>query len=71
MGCSQVRLLLSAYRDKMTGPEETQVVETHLESCSDCQEMLSQLNQMCLVLRTLDNLKAPPCLWQDIKRRLD
>jgi len=23
------------------------------------------------VLRTLDNLKAPRCLWQDIKRRLD
>jgi predicted anti-sigma-YlaC factor YlaD len=71
VGCSQVQLLLSAYRDKMTSREETQVVESHLESCVDCQDMLSQLNQICLVLRTLDNLKAPRCLWQDIKRRLD
>ncbi|NLX88788.1 MAG: zf-HC2 domain-containing protein [Syntrophomonadaceae bacterium] len=66
-----MQLLLSAYRDKMTSREETQVVESHLESCVDCQDMLSQLNQICLVLRTLDNLKAPRCLWQDIKRRLD
>ena len=71
MGCSQVHLLLSAYLDEMTDPEETREVKTHLESCLDCREKLSQLHRMCLILRKLDNPKAPRRLWKDIKKRLD
>lgn len=70
MGCEKIRLLLSAYLDKVTDEEQTRAVRNHLESCTRCREELSQLHRLCQLLHNLEQPRPPRCLWRDISNRL-
>lgn len=70
MGCEQIRLLLSAYLDKVTDEEQARAVRSHLETCPRCREELSQLHRLCHLLRNLKQPTPQRSLWKDIRDRL-
>jgi len=55
----ETQILLSAYLDGETSPEETTVVERHVAECEACQAELEALRETVGVLSRLDALDAP------------
>lgn len=46
MNCDEVQLQLSAYLDDEISETERQRIDSHLNTCADCREVLSQLYEM-------------------------
>lgn len=59
MSHEETQILLSAYLDGETRPEETALVERHLSTCERCQAELEALRETVGVLAGLREVEAP------------
>ncbi len=57
--CLKVKRLLSRYLDKETGETETNLVETHLNSCSLCKKELLELSRVKELVSGKERLILP------------
>ncbi len=66
MNCRQVRRRLSAYQDNELSPSEKQVVEEHVQECSDCADLYLDYEKMDQQLRDF----SPPAEPADFTDRV-
>jgi len=70
MHCEAVRDNLQAYLDGQLPPDETQAIETHLETCGACAEELALLRQVDDALATVPVLEEPQGLALQVMARV-
>jgi len=63
----ETEILLSAYLDGETSPEETAAVERHLEDCEECRQELESLRATVDALAELPPELAPPGFLDDVQ----
>ncbi len=66
MDCRAVRERLSLYLDGELTTSEIQLIDEHIESCTDCRAELSSLEETVLLVRSLEPLEVPPDLQDKI-----
>ncbi|HEY7416339.1 MAG TPA: zf-HC2 domain-containing protein, partial [Ktedonobacteraceae bacterium] len=62
MSCEHVKGLLSAYFDNELTSGEQDVVHTHLQGCSRCQEILEDYRHFNTLLTQLPRVSPSPML---------
>ncbi len=66
MNCEQVEELLSAYLDATLASEELHAVATHLQSCTQCSNILEEYRQFDTLLARLPRVSPEPALERRI-----
>ncbi len=64
--CDTTRELFSLYLEGELKPDETTTFETHIERCSDCREILSDLQEILEIGRTMADLEPPAQLRVEV-----
>ena len=63
MGCREVRELYSPWLDGEMNPEETRLVQEHLDGCTACREELALWKKFSTAMKeTTEKVAAPPDL---------
>jgi hypothetical protein len=70
MKCSKARELMSSYIDCMAEPEESQVLESHLETCEPCQRQLHSYISLRSLMASVEPMRPPEDLVMDTRVRL-
>jgi predicted anti-sigma-YlaC factor YlaD len=70
MICKKVEKLLSGYFDGILEPEEKEKLETHVESCSLCQEKRREYQIMLEILRKEEFPEPKPYFWERLQQKL-
>lgn len=70
MICKKVEKLLSGYFDGILKPEEKEKLETHVESCSLCQEKRREYQIMLEILRKEEFPEPKPYFWERLQQKL-
>jgi len=60
MNCRKIKKLLQLYIDNTLTFGEKQIVEKHLEKCSECQAELKSLSVMVRLIKSLPEVSTPP-----------
>jgi len=64
--CNLCRERFSAYLEDDLEPEEVQIVEKHLEECSECREILDSLREILFIGNSLADLDPPGHLASEV-----
>ena len=67
MTCYNIKQLLEAYLDKELRPEDTQLVEEHLQSCQSCFEEYQELKRLKELLSQNSSFNPKEEYWQENK----
>ena|SRR5579875_2227054 len=60
MNCESIQELLSAYADDELSANERDLIECHVDTCTDCRDTLSELQKMSSLFRTsFESIFAP------------
>jgi anti-sigma factor RsiW len=70
MKCIDVRKLLNGYIDLELSTEQSEMIESHLQSCKQCSEQYIQLENLCSVTKKSRQYSAPYSLKQQISLSL-
>lgn len=70
MQCTRIRELLSQYIDGLLDLHTKALVETHLQSCTECSKTLEELQTIVQTLRELDPVPAPANFIANVNKRL-
>lgn len=70
MTCQDIREHLSAYLDHALDKAVTEQINAHLDTCSICQQELSDLRFTIQLVRELPEVEAPTQFRQSLKERL-
>ena len=70
INCSKARELMSSYIDCMAEPEESQMLEFHLEDCKPCQRQLHSYISLRSLMAGIEPVKPPEDLAMDTRVRL-
>jgi predicted anti-sigma-YlaC factor YlaD len=70
MHCSKAKRLLQLYVDGYLSSEQLHALESHLSSCSTCQQELFSLQKIEQSLHDLESVVEPPDLTVNIMRRV-
>jgi hypothetical protein len=70
MTCQDCNYLLPAYEEGDLSPEDSKAVEAHLLSCALCRQALADLTVAKGLLKSLDEVEAPPFFEQRIMARI-
>lgn len=62
---------LSEYLDGELTPEDSRLVERHLETCGDCARTLTELEAVVTRAARLPRREPPPGVWEAIEARID
>jgi len=69
--CSRIRAKLDDHQDGTLAPEEKRAVESHLDQCPECAEVLAELGRLLNRASSLPKSISPPeDLWPGIERRI-
>lgn len=67
MECLQCRNRISAYLDNELSTLEYQDIKIHLEECSDCRDLMNELNNLSAATRlSIESIPVPPGLTNSI-----
>jgi len=67
MKCEHIEELLSAYLENELSGEQRQMVTDHLKVCSDCQELLSLIQEVSSSLTTFPEVEISPELRSQLR----
>jgi hypothetical protein len=70
MKCSKARELMSSYIDCMAEPEESQTLESHLDTCEPCQRQLHSYISLRSLMASIEPVRPPEDLVLDTRVRL-
>ena len=70
MKCSKARELMSSYIDCMAEPEESQALESHLDTCEPCQRQLHSYISLRSLMASVEPVRPPEDLVMDTRVRL-
>jgi anti-sigma factor RsiW len=70
MDCSEVKELLSAYYDGELSSDKWRGVETHLERCEDCRQVLAAFQSLSVLAQGLAEPEPPAQLWHQLEGQL-
>jgi hypothetical protein len=68
--CSKARELMSSYIDCMAEPEESQMLEFHLDGCKPCQRQLHSYISLRSLMASVEPVRPPEDLAMDTRVRL-
>jgi hypothetical protein len=68
--CGKIQQELSAYLDGELTPSLRAEVETHLTSCAQCRQELSEMQTLATGVAALSNLKPTPQFLADVRRKI-
>jgi putative zinc finger protein len=68
--CSRARELMSSYIDCMAEPEESQLLEFHLDDCEPCQRQLHSYISLRSLMASIEPVRPPEDLAMDTRVRL-
>ena len=68
--CSKAIELMSSYIDCMAEPEESQVLESHLDTCEPCQRQLHSYISLRSMMASIEPVRPPEDLVMDTRVRL-
>jgi len=71
MRCSKARKLVSEYIDDNLKAKQRLLLESHLEACPDCQQLLKDFQGITEKAKDLDKLTPSPESWLNIKAKLE
>ncbi|MFA5793738.1 MAG: zf-HC2 domain-containing protein [Candidatus Brocadiia bacterium] len=66
MKCPEIKQMLSPYLDNELSRPETEAVESHIKSCSDCRKELTELEQIKGLIKSLPRHNAPKNLLANV-----
>jgi len=66
MKCEKIEHLLAEYVDGTLSPAENAQVQEHLEQCSECAELVAELQKVVSMVRSLPEQDAPPDMADNI-----
>jgi hypothetical protein len=70
INCSKARELMSSYIDCMAEPEESQMLEFHLDDCQPCQRQLQSYISLRSLMASVEPVRPPEDLAMDTRVRL-
>jgi len=70
MKCNKARELMSSYIDCMAEPEESQILESHLDTCEPCQRQLHSYISLRSLMASVEPARPPEDLVMDTRVRL-
>jgi len=70
MKCSKARELMSSYIDCMAEPEESRILESHLDTCEPCQRQLHSYISLRSLMASVEPVRPPEDLVMDTRVRL-
>ena len=68
--CSKAIDLMSSYIDCMAEPEESQILESHLDTCEPCQRQLHSYISLRSMMASIEPVRPPEDLVMDTRVRL-
>jgi anti-sigma factor RsiW len=68
--CSKAIELMSSYIDCMAEPEESQILESHLDTCEPCQRQLHSYISLRSMMASIEPVRPPEDLVMDTRVRL-
>jgi anti-sigma factor RsiW len=68
--CSKAIELMSSYIDCMADPEESQILESHLDTCEPCQRQLHSYISLRSMMASVEPVRPPEDLVMDTRVRL-
>jgi len=68
--CSKAIELMSSYIDCMAEPEESQILESHLDTCEPCQRQLHSYISLRSMMASVEPVRPPEDLVMDTRVRL-
>lgn len=71
MKCSKARKMISDYVDDNLDVKRKSTLEKHLEDCSDCQEVMKDLQGIAESAKELEEFSPPANTWLKIEARLE
>lgn len=70
MECSNIQGKLSVYIEGMVSPDEKNLIEEHISSCSKCKEALYDLKKTLDYVHNLEEIETPAWLTQKVMTRI-
>ena len=70
MNCKKIKKLLQLYIDNTLTFGEKQIVEKHLEKCSECQAELKSLSAMIRLIKSLPEVSTSPDFIEDLMSKI-
>ena len=70
MECKQIQAMLTPYLEGLVSPDEKQLVEQHLASCTQCTDAIEDLKKTAGLLRNLEEVEPPPWFTQKVMARV-
>jgi hypothetical protein len=70
MNCRKIKKLLQLYIDNTLSFGEKQIVEKHLEKCSECQAELKLLSTMTRLIKSLPEVSTPPDFTKNLMSKI-
>jgi hypothetical protein len=70
MECKDIREKLSAYLEGSVSPEESRLIEEHLNSCQECRTSLADLKKAGELVKNLGEVEPPAWLTPKIMSRV-
>jgi anti-sigma factor RsiW len=73
MDCAKIRkLIMTDYTDSEIDPAIKSQVDSHINSCSTCRELLESVKQASVEpFKDTEVLKAPEAAWESIKTQIE
>lgn len=68
--CSKAQKLMSPYIDSMAEPDESELLELHLETCEPCQRQLQSYISLRSMMASVEPVRPPEDLVLDTRVRL-
>ncbi len=70
MNCKKIKKLLKLYIDNTLTFGEKQIVEKHLEKCSECRAELKSLSAMVRLIKSLPEVSTPPNFTENLMSKI-
>jgi predicted anti-sigma-YlaC factor YlaD len=70
MNCREIKRKLSAFQDNELPDLERQVIEHHLNNCTDCSIAFQEMNEAWELLSSVETIESAPYFWIRLARRM-
>ena len=71
MRCVKAQRLISDHIDKLLNGRQTQALEQHLKECTDCKELLDEMQMITREAKDMKSVLPSENLWSGIKSQID
>ncbi len=70
MKCRIVKKKISAYQDRELKPRVQEEVACHLAECRECRAQFARLEQLCLTLEEMEEVRPSPLFYRQLVRKI-